>query len=50
LGAAFIIAGLVGAVVTGVIIDKTGRHKLILKVYMPIIGALYVALYFVGKS
>jgi MFS family permease len=49
LGAAFIVAGLVGAIITGVFIDKTGRHKIILKIYIPIIGALYVALYFVGK-
>lgn len=49
LGAAFIIAGLVGAILTGVFIDKTGRHKLVIKIYVPIIGALYLAFYFVGK-
>lgn len=49
LGAAFIIAGLVGAVITGVFIDKTGRHKIVLKVYVPIVGAAYLAFYFVGK-
>ncbi|KAI9251327.1 major facilitator superfamily domain-containing protein [Helicostylum pulchrum] len=47
LGAAFIIAGLVGAIVTGIFIDKTGRHKLVMKVYVPIDGALYLAFYFV---
>lgn len=49
LGAAFIIAGLVGAIITGIFIDKTGRHKLVMKVYVPIDGALYLAFYFVGK-
>jgi predicted MFS family arabinose efflux permease len=49
LGAAFIVAGLVGAILTGIFIDKTGRHKLVIKIYVPIIGALYLAFYFVGK-
>lgn len=49
LSAAFIIAGLVGAVITGVFIDKTSRHKIILKLYVPIVGAAYLAFYFVGK-
>lgn len=49
LNAAFIVAGLVGAIITGIFIDKTGRHKLTIKIYVPIIGAFYVALYFVGK-
>lgn len=48
-GAAFIVAGLVGAIATGIFIDKTGRHKLVLKIFVPIIGALYLAFYFVGK-
>jgi FLVCR family MFS transporter 7 len=48
LGAAFIVAGLVGAIITGIFIDKTGRHKIVIKIYVPIIGALYTALYFVG--
>ncbi|KAI8093974.1 major facilitator superfamily domain-containing protein [Thamnidium elegans] len=47
LGAAFIIAGLVGAIITGIFIDKTGRHKLVMKIYVPIDGALYLAFYFV---
>lgn len=50
LGAAFIVAGLVGAIVTGVFIDKTGRHKIVIKIYVPIIGALYLAFYFIGKD
>lgn len=50
LGAAFIIAGLVGAVATGLFIDKTGRHKMILKLFVPIVGAAYLAFYFVGKD
>lgn len=49
LGAAFIVAGLVGAIITGIFIDKTGRHKIVIKIYVPIIGALYLAFYFVGK-
>ncbi|GAN10101.1 conserved hypothetical protein [Mucor ambiguus] len=50
LGAAFIVAGLVGAIITGVFIDKTGRHKIVIKIYVPIIGALYLAFYFVVKT
>ncbi|KAI7896428.1 major facilitator superfamily domain-containing protein [Mucor mucedo] len=50
LGAAFIIAGLVGAIVTGIFIDKTGRHKIVLKVFVPIVGAAYLGFYFVVKS
>ena len=49
LGAAFIVAGLVGAALTGIFIDKTGRHKIVIKIYVPIIGALYLAFYFMGK-
>ncbi|KAI8087980.1 major facilitator superfamily domain-containing protein [Gilbertella persicaria] len=50
LGAAFIVAGLVGAVITGIFIDKTGRHKWVIKAYVPIIGVMYLAFYFVVKS
>jgi MFS family permease len=50
LGASFIIAGLVGAALTGIFIDKTGRHKIVIKTYVPIVGALYLAFYFVGKK
>ncbi|CAO3619452.1 unnamed protein product [Mucor hiemalis] len=50
LGAAFIVAGLVGAILTGIFIDKTGRHKLVIKIYVPIIGALYLAFFFVVKT
>jgi MFS family permease len=49
LGAAFIVAGLVGAFATGIFIDKTGRHKLILKIFVPIVGCMFLALIFVGK-
>jgi MFS family permease len=49
LGAAFIVAGLVGAIATGVFIDKTGRHKLILKIFVPIVGIFFLVLVFVGK-
>jgi nitrate/nitrite transporter NarK len=49
LGAAFIVAGLLGAALTGIFIDKTGRHKIVIKIYVPIIGALYLAFYFIGK-
>ncbi|KAI8967551.1 major facilitator superfamily domain-containing protein [Mycotypha africana] len=47
LGAAFIIAGLVGAICAGIFIDKTGRHKILIKIFVPIIGCLYLAFYFV---
>lgn len=50
LGGSFIIAGLVGAALTGIFIDKTGRHKIVIKTYVPIVGALYLAFYFVGKK
>ncbi|KAG0757552.1 hypothetical protein G6F57_003818 [Rhizopus arrhizus] len=50
LGASFIIAGLVGAALTGIFIDKTGRHKIVIKTYVPIVGALYLAFYFVVKT
>lgn len=49
LGAAFIVAGLMGAALTGLFIDKTGRHMIVIKVYVPIVGALYLAFYFIGK-
>ncbi|KAI8883230.1 MFS general substrate transporter [Backusella circina FSU 941] len=50
LGAAFIVAGLVGAIATGVFIDKTGRHKLILKIFVPIVGVFFLVLVFVVKE
>jgi predicted MFS family arabinose efflux permease len=49
LGAAFIVAGLVGAFATGIFIDKTRRHKLILKTFVPVVGFMFLALLFVGK-
>ncbi|CEG81324.1 hypothetical protein RMATCC62417_15539 [Rhizopus microsporus] len=50
LGAAFIVAGLVGAALTGIFIDKTGQHKIVIKIYVPIIGALYLAFYFIVQK
>lgn len=50
LGAAFIVAGLMGAALTGLFIDKTGRHMIVIKVYVPIVGALYLAFYFIVKT
>ncbi|KAI8384702.1 major facilitator superfamily domain-containing protein [Radiomyces spectabilis] len=49
-GAAFIIAGVVGAIVTGFIIDKWKCHKLILKTFVPIVGFMYLAFFFVIKK
>lgn len=50
LGAAFIVAGIVGAVVTGLFIDRTKLHKWVLRAYVPIVGFLYLALLFVVKK
>ncbi|KAI9276402.1 major facilitator superfamily domain-containing protein [Sporodiniella umbellata] len=50
IGAAFIVAGIVGAALTGVFIDKTGRHMIVMKVFVPIIGALYLAFYFIAPK
>jgi FLVCR family MFS transporter 7 len=49
LGAAFIVAGLVGCILTAIFLDKVGYTKAIVKIYVPIVGAAYLALYFVGK-
>lgn len=45
---AFIVAGIVGAVSSGLVIDKFRIHKLILKIYVPILGFMYLALLMVG--
>ncbi|KAI8327345.1 major facilitator superfamily domain-containing protein [Blakeslea trispora] len=50
IGAGFIVAGIVGAILTGVFIDKTKKHKWVLKIYVPIVGALFLAFYFAVKS
>jgi fucose permease len=50
LGVAFIVAGIVGAVGTGIFIDRTKLHKWVLRVYVPIVGFMYLALLMVGKS
>ncbi|KAL0088589.1 major facilitator superfamily domain-containing protein [Phycomyces blakesleeanus] len=50
LGAAFIIAGIVGAVVVGLFVDKTMKHKLVLKTFVPVVGFMYLALLFVVKE
>ncbi|KAI7898699.1 major facilitator superfamily domain-containing protein [Cokeromyces recurvatus] len=50
LGAAFIVSGLIGATITGLYIDRTGHHKIIVKIYVPILGVLYLAFYFAVKS
>lgn len=49
LGVAFIVAGIVGAVSTGIFIDRTKLHKWVLRVYVPIVGFMYLALLMVGK-
>ncbi|KAG0184172.1 hypothetical protein DFQ28_011658 [Apophysomyces sp. BC1034] len=50
LGVAFIVAGVVGAVCTGIFIDKTKKHKLVLRTFVPITGFMFLALVFVGKK
>lgn len=45
---AFIVAGIVGAVSSGLVIDKFRVHKLILKTFVPILGFMYLALLMVG--
>jgi cyanate permease len=50
LGAAFIVAGLVGGFSCGFLIDKTRRHILIIKIFVPILGCMYLGLLFVGRS
>ncbi|KAG0168651.1 hypothetical protein DFQ29_010061 [Apophysomyces sp. BC1021] len=49
LGVAFIVAGVVGAVCTGIFIDKTKKHKLVLRTFVPITGFMFLALVFVVK-
>ncbi|KAI8339882.1 major facilitator superfamily domain-containing protein [Chlamydoabsidia padenii] len=49
LGVAFIVAGILGAVGTGIFIDRTKLHKWVLRVYVPIVGFLYLALLMVVK-
>jgi FLVCR family MFS transporter 7 len=48
--AAFIVAGLVGSIITGVFLDKVGHGIRIVKIYIPTVGAAYLAFYFVGNS
>ncbi|CAO3624077.1 unnamed protein product [Cunninghamella echinulata] len=50
LGAAFIVAGIVGAVATGLFIDRTKLHKWVLRLYVPIVGILYLVLFFMVKK
>ncbi|KAI8879536.1 MFS general substrate transporter [Backusella circina FSU 941] len=50
LGAAFIVAGLVGGFSCGYLIDKTRRHILIIKIFVPILGCMYLGLIFVVKE
>ncbi|KAI9032874.1 major facilitator superfamily domain-containing protein [Phycomyces nitens] len=50
LGAAFIIAGIVGAVLVGLFVDRTMKHKLVLKAFVPMVGFMYLALLFVVKE
>ncbi|ORX55718.1 MFS general substrate transporter [Hesseltinella vesiculosa] len=49
LGVAFIVAGIVGAVTTGIFVDRTKQHVWVLRIYVPIIGFLFLAFYFVVK-
>ncbi|KAI8342364.1 major facilitator superfamily domain-containing protein [Chlamydoabsidia padenii] len=50
LGVAFILAGIVGAIVTGQFIDRTKMHKLVLRIYVPIAGFMHLALLLVVKK
>ena len=46
---ALIVAGIVGAVSSGIFIDKTGKHVWILRAFVPVAGFMYLALLFVGE-
>ncbi|KAG2221677.1 hypothetical protein INT45_002715 [Circinella minor] len=46
---ALIVAGIVGAVSSGIFIDKTGKHVWILRAFVPVAGFMYLALLFVVK-
>ncbi|CAO3594954.1 unnamed protein product [Absidia cylindrospora] len=50
IGVAFIVAGILGAVGTGIFIDRTKLHKWVLRGYVPIVGFLYLALLMVVKQ
>ncbi|ORZ06032.1 major facilitator superfamily domain-containing protein [Absidia repens] len=50
LGVAFIVAGIIGAIATGIFIDRTKLHKWVLRLYVPIVGFLYLALLMVVKK
>ncbi|KAI8090034.1 major facilitator superfamily domain-containing protein [Halteromyces radiatus] len=50
LGVAFIVAGIIGAIGTGLFIDRTKLHKWVLRLYVPIVGFLYLALLMVVKK
>ncbi|KAI9494405.1 major facilitator superfamily domain-containing protein [Zychaea mexicana] len=46
---ALIIAGIVGAVASGIFIDKTQKHVWVLKSFVPVVGFMYLALLMVVK-
>ncbi|KAI9320014.1 major facilitator superfamily domain-containing protein [Dichotomocladium elegans] len=47
---AFIIAGIAGAVVSGLVVDKFGIFKSMLKICTPLVGFMYLAMLFVVKE
>ncbi|KAI8070966.1 major facilitator superfamily domain-containing protein [Gongronella butleri] len=50
LGVAFIVAGIVGAVSTGIFIDRTKLHVWVLRIFIPIVGFMYLAFFFVVEQ
>lgn len=48
LSVALIVAGIIGTVLTGIILDKFKVHKIILKTFVPVLGFMYLAFLMVG--
>lgn len=49
LAVALIVAGIVGAVATGIFIDKTKLHKVVLKLYVPVLACMQLAMLYEGN-
>ncbi|ORZ03421.1 major facilitator superfamily domain-containing protein [Syncephalastrum racemosum] len=50
ISAGLVVAGIVGAVVMGIFLDKTKRYMLVLRTFVPILGFMYLAFLFVVKE
>lgn len=49
ISAGLVVAGIVGAVVMGIFLDKTKRYLLVLRTFVPVLGFMYLAFLLVGK-